>query len=477
MESFARAIRDLTDRLSWFVRAIEVRVLHVRTSDELRATALRLVAAEELHPENRAPWVLLEDPSTSDGDGWLARLERLRTQHAHRRDRMAEEGVELPELPRRPAIAEPLAAFAAQLAQLLEAKADWHEGLVVVMAPTRVERPQAFCDALRALLDAKSLEAVRWVLVDPEPCSLEPVAAHAGEHAMRTVFLVDEAEAQRELAAMLDAAERAPADIAGPARVGAAWPPGVSPPPRRDRPPADPQSIEDLLRKEGLDLPLAGARGNELGHAVLRGAQALRRQQAVEAVKHQSRACEICIEAGLSREATIMQLVLGAYLVVAGDVRRAAKTYTTASDQAERAGLPSLAAQAQIALGALHLRAGERPEAAVAYARSAALARKGGAAILTIEALRLAGQAQLDLGHEEEAMRLWTAALEVADAALAGKPLPGMEPSLAPENPPSAAEVKASSAAEVARSLAALCKKRGLKDKAATLEARSWDLE
>jgi tetratricopeptide (TPR) repeat protein len=482
MESFARAIRDLTDTLSWFVRAREVRVLHVRTRDELRATALRLIAAQELHPENRSPWVILEDPSTTDSDGWLARVERLRAQHASRRNRMAEEREHLPELPERPTAAEPLTAFGAQLAQLLDARADWHEGLVVVLAPTRVERPRAVCDALRALLDARPLGAVRWVFIDPEPAALEPVAAHVGEQAMRTVFLVDDAEAQRDLANMLDAAERAPTDISGPARIGAAWPPGVSPPPRPGWPSADPETIDALLREEGLDLPLAGARGTELGRAVLRGAQALRRGHAAQAVQHQTRACSICIESGLLREATIMQLVLGAYLVAAGDAGRAMQTYASASTQAEWAGVPDLGAQAQLALGALHLRAGERPEAAVAYARGAALARKAGSAILTIEAMRLAGQAQLDLGHEEEAVRVWAAALEVAEAALAGTAHAGAEPgaperTLATVNGPNAAEVKASSAAEVARSLAAIMKKRGLKEKATALEERSRDLE
>lgn len=477
MESFARSIRELTDTLSWFVRARENRVLHVRTSHDLRVTALRLAAAQELHPENRSPWVLLEDPSTADSDGWLARVERLREQHASRRERMAEEDEHLPELPDRPTALEPLAAFGAQLVQLLDTRADWHEGLVVVFAPTRVERPRALCDALRSLLDARGLDAVRWVLIDPEPDALEPVAAHVGEQAMRAAFLVDEAEAQRDLAAMLDAAENAPADISGPARVGAAWPSGVSPPPRPDRPPADPEMIDELLRKEGIDLPLAGSRGTELGRAVLRGAQALRRGEAAEAVQHQARACSICIESGLAREATIMQLVLGAYLTAAGDPGRAMRTYATASEQAERAGLPDLGTQAQLALGALHLRAGDRPEAAVAYARGAALAQKAGSVILRIEALRLAGQAQLDLGNEEEAMHLWTAALEAAEATLSQAAAAAPAPPTAGMAAPSAAEVKVSSAAEVARSLAALFRKRGLREEAAALDERSRELE
>lgn len=482
MESFARPIRQYLDDLSWFVRAREIRVLHVRTSADMRATALRLAAAQELHPENPSPWVVLEDPFTADSDGWPARAERLRIQHEERRKRMAEEGEELPDLPPRPAATDPLADFGVQLAQLLAAKATWHDGIVIVLSPTRIEDARAACDAVRALLTTKRLHTVRWVLIDSDAGALEPVAAHAGNLAMRSALLIDDAEAQRDLAHLLDAAERAPADISGPARVGAAWPPGVSPPERRNRPSADPEAIDAILHKEGIDLPLAGARGGELSRAVLRGAQALRGGQALKAVLHQAKARDLCIEAGLSREATLMELVLGAYLVAAADPGLAAQTYQIASNRAEQANLPNLGAEAQIALGALHLRMDERAEAAAAYSRAAALAQKANSAILMIEALRLAGQAHLELNHEEDAIRLWTAAIEQARKALSGAApqgsagVPGAV-DIAEPSPPSAAEVKASSAAEVARALAALLRKRGLKERAAALEDESRALE
>lgn len=459
MESFARPMRDYLDELSWFVRASELRLLHVRTTADLRPTAVRLAAAQELHPANTSPWFVLEDPFTAEDPGWLARLERLRAQHVARRERFAEEGEHLPELRARPAASQPLAAFGAQLGQLLQARAPWHQGLVVVLAPTRVEPSHAPLDDLRTLLDSPSLAAVRWVLIEPAPAQLDALAAALGEHlALRFDYRVDDDEAQRDLARLLDAAEQAPPDVSGPARVGAAWPAGASPPPRKNHPPADPEAIDALLRQEGITLPLAGARGAELSRSVLRAAQALRRKQVAEAVRHQARARDLCVEADLPREAVLMELVLGAYLLAANEPGRAAEVYRSASDRAERAGLPDLGAQAHIALGALHVRAGQRADAAVAYARGAELAHEARSAILTIEALRLAGQAQLDLRNEGEALRLWTSAIEVAGAA---------QP----------AEAKASSAAEVARALAALLGKRGLRDKAAALVERSRSLE
>jgi hypothetical protein len=304
MESFARLVRDLSDTISWFVRAREIRVFHARTTADLRTTALRLIASGELHADNRSPWVVLEDPATAgDADnGWASRLERLRALHDARRARMAEEGEALPELPERPAAGGPLAAFGAQLAQILSARASWHEGLVVVLAPTRVDRPAALLDDLRTLVQSPSLAAVRWIIVDPDPAPLAPIASRPGVGRFLLFDArVDEAEAARDLDRMLDAASMAPPDISGPARVGAAWPAGVSPPPRRDRPPADPATVEALLRQEGISLPLAGARGTELARAVMRGAQAMRRGEASAAVDLQTRARDLCVEAGLGR--------------------------------------------------------------------------------------------------------------------------------------------------------------------------------
>lgn len=466
MESFAQPLRAFIDDLSWFVRARELHILHVRTSPDLRATALRLAAAQELHPENRSPWIVLEDSSTEENNGWLARTERLRAQHRERRARMAEEGETLPDLPEQPAPPDPLAAFGATLAELLAAKASFHEGLVVVLAPIRIEHPPAFCDALRALYTIGTLRGVRWVLLDSdsETSALDPVAALAGDAAMRSIFVVDNTDAQSDLTQLIEAAERAPADISGAAKAGAAWPAGMSPPERVNRPRADQDAIDAILQKEGVHLPLAGARGTELARVVSRGAQALRAGHEIEAVEHQARARDLCVEADLPREATLMELVLGAYLLAAGDPEHAAPTYLSAADRAARTGSPDLGAQAQLALGMLHLRKGEQAEAALAYAHSAELARQAGSTILTIEALRLAGQTQLDMNHEEEAIRLFTAALELCKAT--------------PDAPrPATAEVNASSAAEVANALGALLRKRSLNDRATALDEHRRGLE
>jgi hypothetical protein len=272
MESFAKPIRDLSDALSWFIRVRELRLAYVATSPELRGAVLRIARSKEAYADNASPFVQLEDPFTRANEGWLERVERLREQHEARRKRMAEEGQVLPALLERPAVTDPFAAFGAQLVQLLALRAAGTDGLVVIMAPARVELPALYCERLTRLLDPPDLAAVRWIIIDSSP-PLDSLIQHLGQRAMAIECRVDPDEAQRELEHMLSAAENAAMEISGPARVGAAWPRGVSPPPRPDRPSANPEEIDKALRAEGFDLPLAGRVGVELARAVLRGAQ------------------------------------------------------------------------------------------------------------------------------------------------------------------------------------------------------------
>jgi len=183
----------------------------------------------------------------------------------------------------------------------------------------------------------------------------------------------------------------------------------------------------------------------------------MRRGDARASVEHQARARDICVEAGLPRETTLMQLVLGAYLVAANDMRLAAKTYGDASTYGEQNGLKDLAAQAELALGALHLRERHHEEAYVAYLRAANLAKDAGMNLIAIEALRLAGQIRAEAGNEEKAMELWAKAIEIA------------------ENVPPA-EARASSAAEAARGIAMIGRKRGLGEQARRFEEKSREL-
>lgn len=390
MEALLQPLRHLSDALSWFVRARELRLAYVAAGPELRSAVLSIARLKEYHADNTSPFVELDTAFTS-AEAWLEALDTLRAQHESRRARMLEQGDSLPALPERPAHAESLAAFEAQLEQLLDARPRGTEGLVVILAPRRIDEPGAFCEQLTALVDSKSLAAVRWIVVAPSPLSLELSSRH--DCAMVIECHLDQDAVEREMDALLDAAVNASPALSGAPRAGAAWPREVTPPPRPDRPAGDEDSIDAALRKEGVTLPIAKRAGVELGRAVVGGVQAMRRHEPQVAVELQARARDLCIEAQRPAEAALMELVLGAYQVAADDEKAAQKTYEAATARAVANGLHALGAQVELALGTLHLRRGDRDAASRAYGRAAELAKAGGFEADSIEALRAGLQA------------------------------------------------------------------------------------
>jgi tetratricopeptide (TPR) repeat protein len=460
MEAYAKALRDLVSAVSWFVRAKEVRLLDVAVASDMRSAALQVIAGAEYLADNRSPFAPLEDGFEPRRDGWRERAERLRVQHEERRRGMEKEGHALPALPPRPEAASDLAAFGAQVRQVLDAASTAGlEGLVVVLAPARLDGREAWGEAVAQLVGTSGLAGVRWIVVDVGEPALAALASSLGDRAMVHRCEVDEAAARRDLAEMLDAARAAPPGAPSHALLGAAWPRGVTPPPRRKRrdaagPPVDAEKIV------GPAIALAGPAGPELRARILGAALAVREGRGPEAVRLQREARDLCLDAGLTREGTILEVVLGSYLVRFEDPALAREAYEAAAARAEAAGHRDLAAQAHLGLGALHL-VGRAPDRALeAYSRAAEHATAaGGLALVAIEAFRLAGQVASDMGRPEIAAQAWRASV---DAAARAAPV----------------EAQASGAAEAARALAQHLRHRGQAAAADALldQARRFEL-
>ncbi|MFO0609801.1 MAG: hypothetical protein U0324_41970 [Polyangiales bacterium] len=453
MESYAAPVRELAESLKWFVRAREVRCLHATVETDLRKAALTLVAAQEMHPDNRAPFFVLEEPFARADEGWAARVERLRAHHETRRAAFAKENVALAPLPPPDPAAGP-AGFAAQLAQLLATKVEWNEGLVVALAPTQVDDPARWSALVEQLVKAPALAEVRWVAVDLESPTLGAWVDDLGERGMRVRCAVDAAAAQREFGRMLDAMEAAPEGVSGPARTGAAWPRGVVPPSRPEYPVATPAELEATLAAAGVAVPASAKVAPALGLKVLRASQAMRQRRDDEAVRLQREARDLCLAHGMVRDGVVMEMILASYLVPMEKRREAVELYRQAAARAEGHGFGDLSAQAHVAVGALHLLDRRREEAYQAYYTAAVRAEEADQKPLAIEAWRLAGETRAEAGDEAGASACWSRALEVADVA----------------SPP---EAKASSAGEVAARLAAVCRARGLEAQARALDARA----
>jgi hypothetical protein len=459
MESELGPLKHLAEEAAWFARDRDLRVLQVRTTVDLREPVLAVVMGQEFHADNRSPFVRLDDAFTTAAPAWRARARRLCDQHERRREDMAAEGASLPALRPLTAARDELASFAAQLREVADARCAPLEGLVVVLAPTRLDDPVAFEGAVRALVAAPTLNDVRWVLVLVEGPGvsrlLQELLQELGGKALTVDCRPDPAAQTRELDQMLAAAASAPADAVGPAKIGAAWPPGVSPPPRLNRPPPSPAQVREVLAAAGLPPSLADGTGDELRRLVLGGAVALRQGRGPEAVRLQREARDLCQRHGMVKESLIMELALGTYLVQLGQRALAITTLRAVVARAEEARHPQEGVQAHLALGMLYTLERKPLDASLAYVAAGRLAQQAGLDLLGIEAYRLAGSSMTDPGHKAKA---WRAALDIARAA-----------------PPP--EARASSAAETARALAALLRASGLHRQAEALEQESVSLE
>ena len=459
MESIARPLRRLQEEVSWFARARELKLLHVRSDATLRDAVVDMVMAHENHADNRGLYFRFDDAAVGPGGGWSDRAGWLRAAWVDKAQSIEPAGIHLRPLGESPATTGG-AEFAVTLRRTAACLAPPLTQVVAVLAPARVEDAAAFLHDLTALVAARDLGHVRWIVVEVDGAAAAPLARQLGEAALSCACLVDEKEQQDDLAAL-----GAAGLTDGPA-VGAPLPPvptwrapgampDVQPPPR---PGLSRRATDEELRAEGLSPTFINGGGMALKQLILGGALALRQARHVDAITLQARAAALCAEMEMPREQVVNLHVLAGYLL-AGQARgRAREVYHRAGDIARTGAFIDLQAQSELALGMLDALEKKPAEAATHYSAAGRLAEDAGAEVLAIECWRMAGQLAVEARLETSAVECWKRALTLADP---------LDPKVA----------QMTSAAEIARALAALCRKRGLTAQAASLEQRSVELE
>lgn len=459
MESMARPLRALHEDVSWFARATEVKLLHVRCGAALRKSALKLLAAGELSLDNQSPFVVLEDAWRLADGGWRVRAQRLAEHWEGRRRVLSEEGIELGSLSgRAPASPDPHAAFGGWVNLVLQCVRPPLEGLVIVLAPALIEDGGLFEAELRELVMQPELAAARWIVMDMQEAPLAALHEELGARAMQNACVRDDAAFVQDLNAMMASVDP---ELPGPARAGAAWPRGIIPPPRKgDRTPTVEQQAEvDVeLAAAGMSPALAGSQGARMQQYMLAAAVQMKLGNGELAIQHQREACRIAAEAQGERELVLQWMVLAGYELALGREDESYRQYAGVAQKAEELELHLERAQAGLALALMDARAGRHPDAAGQYARSAEHALKANATGLAIECWRLAGQMAAEAQLGDRATECWRQAIELAE---------GAAPDVA----------KTSSAPRAARELAALLRARGLGAQAESLEHQANRIE
>jgi tetratricopeptide (TPR) repeat protein len=148
---------------------------------------------------------------------------------------------------------------------------------------------------------------------------------------------------------------------------------------------------------------------------VQRAALAMRKGDGPEAVRCQTAARELCVDAREMRDAVTMELMLGGYLLQLKQSRLAAESFGRAGVMACEAGHEDLAAEAFLAQATTAEGDEEWVAALAAYRHAIESAQAAPRVELALRAYWCAGQIALRLGLEIDCIGLWADAVVYVD--------------------------------------------------------------
>jgi tetratricopeptide (TPR) repeat protein len=444
---------------AWFTRAKEVRLLVVRTSSDIRKTALRVLAGLEFLPDNRSAWVIIPDAHTASDPGWQVRANRLMAHWEERRKAFLEnERIEMPEarigqtLPEDrswPRNSLPISPMRDACAAVIAALRPPLEGFVIVLVPTTVANLKAMSSEIEALAVDPTLAACRWVWVLDADKPWPDVLDQVGELGLRCECIPDPEQQKKDFAAML---------ASPPTMIGRAGPRGVTPPRRiNDPPPMPPEERAAALRAAGVN-PEYCEKAPELQRLILGAAVAMKNGDGADAVRQQEAAGDLALSLQVFDVAVLCRVALGSYLTALGRRDEALQVLNQAAALAREHGLALQEAQAHLGAGLLLSLAKRYLEAADEYAVCARCAEEAKVPVLAIESWRMSGQVSLQARDREKAALGFREAIRVAEAS-------------------EVETVQDSTASESARKLAEIYDRLDMPDQAESLRAEAEAME
>ena len=462
MEAYVKPLDRLRESLRWFIAVPELLLMHVHTGPELRQTALQRIVEAQAQPENRAAVFVFTTPAEADEGEWLERGDELLATFELFREAAAKgkpaHALRQPSTPFPPGVA----GFAAALRATCDAVAPACQGVIAVLAPEGITDAARWLTQVRELVGDRSLLSnVRFILVEPAPAPALALAVELAGLGERVDIRVDATDTRRFMAKLVTGMKTAPAAGAEPIRVAGMAGPKEAPPPRPGKATPPPAVAARELQAAGLNGALARAEVvKALRVETMSANLALQDGRTGDAVQHQTQARDIAERAGLKREATLFNLMLGGYLLQGGAPLQAQLVFEDTAQRAKAEGFADLEAQSHMARGGVFMMTQRPHDAARAYQQGGAVAETLSSKLLAIECYRTVGSILMGVGAENEGAVAWHKAIAIAEA---GDPL----------------ERVASSAPIAAKDLAALYRKNGLSGPASALEAqvKRWEAE
>jgi hypothetical protein len=351
-----------------------------------RTDAVKSLRVLEWAPDNRRPFVIVEEAFVTLEQYLEAFAQKVKADHGKLAEGLASEGVVLPALPTlsRPfelaALVRAVIAFATSLRPSLD-------GLMLVLMPARVQLPEAFATLVRAFASV-DLDALR-IAVQDQP-GLEK------EYGGVASFLVDEG-------ALLEFLKEIGSDQAkskGPREASSLSSSAAT---RRK---AEPPSGEPMSEAAGMDL-----------RALLLDAGSAMSQGSFKLAARRFRAARmLCHLAGLPEQEAATSVAAGSALLAAGDKVAAISAYRQGKTIALGCGNSLLAAQAELGIAGVHFFGRDFEKARASYREIQTLAADMPA--LWIEAMRMEGECYLAEARPAEAITSFN------DVVIAAEKLP-----------------------------------------------------
>lgn len=408
----------LHDELLAFAQQADQKLLVIETEDSLRKDVLEQVECLDVLIPTPAVVSIFESP-WMDGDGcWDARHEEFEEEwvalgEAFRREKRGP-------LARLPAVSRSdAAAFASCLQAALSALEPHFESYVVALAPLAIEDVATLSQELAALVRQQALNAVRWVVVSVGPSGLQPlIDARPKEMALVRIEANPAAETA-SLKAAVGAMALAPVG-AHPAQLAGGVGPSIAPPARKSAIAGQSAGAQNAPAAPPIDLPAGvgdAAAMQSLRVAVMGAALAAGDGDFQQAIEKQRQARATSARLGMAPETAALDLILGAYGLMAKQPKAAIEVFADVETRAHAAGWGTVAVQSAMARAGALTMLDRRMDAAAAYVEGGRAGTKFGAPALAIESFGLGGQVLVDLADPRRAIAVWNEALLTAESA------------------------------------------------------------
>jgi hypothetical protein len=354
-------------------------VLRLAVPPSSRMDAVKSLRVLEWAPDNRRPFVIVEDPFVTVEQYLTGLAQKLETDRAKLAEGLAEDGVVLRPMRKigRPVELATLVDVASSFATSLRPTLD---GLVLVLMPTRVEAPAAFAQVVKLLAASVIGDALRIAVQDqPGFDDYRGVAS----------FVVDEGALIEFLKQM------------GNDNAKSSGPRSASPPSTAAQKATDGKKI------------MSEATGIDLRRLILDGGTAMSQGSFKLAARRFRAARMLCHLAELPEEEAATSIAAGSALLATGDRVSSIAAYRHGKAAALGCGNKLLAAQAECGIAGVHFLAAEYAKARVSYREIEKLAADMPA--LCIEAMRMEGECHLAEARPSDAINSFSEVIAAAE--------------------------------------------------------------